>query len=377
MRILQVSPYFHPYVGGQERYVRNLARALVNRGHAVEVFTSNFPKWKEHELVDGVEVRRFDVISRPLNNPISSTLFVHLLRHCKRFDIVHAHNEHAAPSLYCALAKSYGNFPLIVTCHGRLRFDHFAKDLIERVYSKTLGARLLKKADKVITLSNSDKKYLLSLGVPLEKLSVIPNGVDLSEYDFQHNDLPKEIIFGGKRLVLFVGPILERKGPQLLIQAIPLIIEEHPDTVFVFVGGGNFKEEAEKLSRKLHVEKYAYFTGYVPEGQLRCLYQHSNIFVLPSFSEGFPYAVLDAMAFSKPVVSTILPCLKEYLSESALLVPPGDFKTLADAVISLLDDRKLAKELGARGRRLIETRFNWDVVVRKVLDVYAEALNSK
>lgn len=375
MKILQVSPYFHPYVGGQERYVKNLAQALVKHGHQVEVSTSNFPKWKKCELVDGIKIRRFDVIGRPLNNPISPTLFFHLLKHCKHFDIIHTHNEHAAPSLCCAIAKSHRNFPLVVTCHGQLKFDDFAKDLIETVYSKTLGARILRKADKIITLSDSDRKYIHSLGVPREKIKLIPNGVDLAEYNFRHNDPPRGMIFEGKRIVLFVGPLLKRKGPQVLIQAIPLIIREHPDTVFVFVGGGDFKEEVEKLSRKLHVEKYTCFTGYIPEGQLSYFYQRSDIVVLPSFSEGFPFTVLDAMAFSKPVVSTLLPCFKECLSESAFLVPPGDFEGLAHAVISLLGDRKLAIELGARGHRLIETKFSWNAIVKKILEVYYEVGN--
>ena len=74
MRILQVSPYFHPYVGGQERYVGNLARALVNRGHVVEVLTSNFPKRKECEVIDGIQIRRFNFLWKPLNNPISPSL---------------------------------------------------------------------------------------------------------------------------------------------------------------------------------------------------------------------------------------------------------------------------------------------------------------
>jgi glycosyltransferase involved in cell wall biosynthesis len=374
MKVLQVSPYFHPYVGGQERYVRCLARALVDRGHTVEVFTSNFPNGKEYEVIDGIQVRRFNFLCRPLNNPITPMLLFSLIRHCKDFDIIHAHNEHAAVSQYCALAKSYSNVPLVVTCHGQLKFDHFAKDLIEHSYSKTLGAKLLKKADKVITISDSDKNYVHSLGVPLEKIRVIPNGVDLTRYNFQHIDPPKRMIFEGKQVVLFVGPLLKRKGPQVLIQTIPLIVKEHPDVVFVFVGGGNFKVEMEKLSRTLHVEKYTHFTGYIPENLLYNLYQRADVFVLPSFSEALSYTILDAFIFSKPVVSTLIPCIKDYLSGYALLVPPGDSEALAHAVVSLLSDKKLAKKLGEKGRRLVETCFKWDVIVEKILQIYHELL---
>jgi len=377
MRILQVSPYFPPYVGGQERYVRSLAKGLADRGHKVTVFTSNFPKGKKNKDIDGIEVRRFDFLCRPLNNPIFPTLAFQLIKHCKNFDIIHTHNEHTFTSQCCSLAKSYSKVPLVVTCHGQLRFDQLAKDLIERTYSKTLGARLLKKADMVIAISDSDKKHIHSLGVPMEKIRVIPNGVDLARYSFEPNDPPERMIFEGKQVVLFVGPLLKRKGPQVLIQAIPLITKENPDVVFVFVGGGNFKEETEKLSQTLNVEKYTCFTGYVSEDQLHYLYQRSDVFVLPSFSEALSFTILDAFVFSKPVVSTQIPCIKDYLSGTALLVQPRDFKALARAVVNLLSDKKLARELGARGRRLVETHFRWDIVVRKVLEVYCEALNNQ
>ncbi len=377
MRILQVSSYFYPYIGGQERYVRNLARGLLDRGHTVEVLTSNFPKSKKNETIDGMEVRRFDFVCKPLNNPISPMLLFHVTRHCREFDLLHCHNERAAVSLYCALTKSWSNLPLILTCHGHARFDQLARFsyLIERAYSTTLGARILRKADKVVAISDSDKEYVSSLGVPLEKIRVIPNGVDLTQYNFQGSDLPKGLMIEGKQVILFVGPLIKRKGPQVLVQAIPLIVEENPDAFFVFVGKGNFKEEVEKLSRKLGVERYTHFTGYIPENQLHYLYQQSEVFALPSIGEALAYTILDAFVFSKPVVSTLIPCIKDYLSDSALLIQPEDFKALAEAVLCLLNDKKMAKELGKKGRRLVETRFTWNAVVNQVEGIYKEILN--
>jgi len=377
MRILQVSPYFHPYVGGQERYVRSLARALVDRGHHVEVLTSNFPRGEKCEVIDGIRVRRFDILCRPLNNPVCRMLPFHMTKCYEDFDVVHIHNEHAATSLYYTILRSHRKIPLVATCHGQLKFDNFAKDLTERVYNRIVGSRVLRKADKVIALSNSDKKYLISLGVPLEEISVIPNGVDLAKYNFQQDDRPKSLLFDGKQVVLFVGPLLKRKGPQILVRAIPLIIRGHSDVVFVFVGKGNFKEETKKLAKRLDVKQYTYFTGYLSDGQLDYLYRRSDVFVLPSISEGLPYTVLDALAFSKPIVSTSLPSLKEYLGTSALLVPPRDFEALAHAVTSLLDDEGLCRALGVKGHRLVETYFRWDVVVEKVLDVYHEVLDAQ
>jgi len=376
MRILQVASYFHPYVGGQERYVRCLARGLVDRGHEVTVFTSNFPKSKTHEILDGIDVNRFNFLCKPLNNPISPALLFQLIKHGKDFDVIHCHNEHAAVSQYCALTKPLSKLPLIITCHGLLRFNNPAKDLFERAYSKTLGANLLRGANKVVTISDSDKEYVHSFGVPLEKIEVIPNGVDVARYNYQRNDLPEWMLFEGKQMILFVGPVIKRKGPQVLVQAIPKIVKENPDVVFVFAGKGAYKEEVEKLSQTLHVEKYTRFLGYVPDDQLHFLYQRSEALVLPSFSEALSYTILDAFVFSKPVISSLIPCIKDYLSETALLVQPGDSEALANAVLHLLHDRELARELGAKGRRLVETRFTWDVVVHRVEEIYREVLNS-
>jgi len=335
MKILQVAPYYYPYIGGQERYVRSLARALAARGHEVKVLTSNFPKSKNCEVMDGIEVRRFKPLCKPLNNPISPALFFHIVRECKGFDVIHCHNEHAALSLYSAWAKSRLKIPLIITCHGQLRFDHPIKDLFERVYSKTIGSMLLKRADKVIVISQSDKKYICSLGVPVENIEVIPNGIDPSYFnDNMRSNVNEELNFKGKKVILFVGPLIKRKGPQVLVQAIPFVVKEYSNLLFVFVGTGNFK----------------------------------------SFSEALSYTILDAFMFSKPVISTQIPCISDYLSETAILTPPGDYKSLAKAILQLLDEPNMAKEYGRKGRELIETSLRWDLVVDRIEAVYTDVL---
>jgi len=375
MKILQVSPYFYPFIGGQERCVQSLGRALVKLGHEVVVFTSNFPKGKKYEVIDGIKVYRFDMLSKPLGNPIIPGMLSSLIKKCGEFDVIHVHNEHSFASNICALVKTYFKMPLIVSCHGQLKFDSSFKDLIERIYSKTVGSLVFKKADRIIALSNLDKEYVSSLGIQPDKISVIPNGVDLSRY---HNPMPlklRDFDFEGKRVVLFVGPIIRRKGPHILIQAIPKIVKDFPDVVFLFVGEGNFKEEAEKLASILHVEKWTHFTGRISDLKLAQAYRRSDFFVLPSFSEGVPYSILDAYVFSKPVVSTLTPCIAEYLVNNALLIPTGDVDALASAIRLLLTDEKLAKKLSENGRRLVEMRFNWDVVVKRILQVYNEVIN--
>ena len=375
MRILQISPHFHPFVGGQERYVRCLGEALVDRGHEVAVFTSNFPGSKKHEVIDGMEVYRFDTLLKPLGNPVTPGMVSFMIKKCGEFDVTHVHNEHSFVSNLCTLVKPYAKMPLVVSCHGQLNFDRSVKDLIERFYSKTLGTLVFKQADRIIAISNSDKQYISSLGVSPNKISVIPNGIDLSKH---HNPMPigsTEFDFEGKKVVLFVGPIIRRKGPHILIQSILRIVKDFPNVVFLFVGGGDFKKEAEKMAQNFHIEKYTHFTGPISSLKLAQAYQRSDIFVLPSFSEALSYSILDAYAFSKPVVSTLTPCVSEYLNDTALLVPTGDVGALASAVKLLLMDEKLAKKFGDKGKKLVETCFTWEAVVKKILEIYDEVAN--
>jgi len=375
MKILQVSPDFYPFIGGQERYVQCLGRALVKLGHEVVVFTSNFPRGKKHEVIDGIKVYRFDMLSRPLGNPITPGIVSALIKKCGEFDVIHVHNEHSFASNICVLVKNYFKMSLIVSCHGQLRFDNPFKNLIERIYSKTLGVMVFKKADRIIAISSLDKEYISSLGISPDKISVIPNGVDLSKYPNPMHLRPRDFDFVGKHVVLFVGPIIRRKGPHILIQAIPKIVKDFLDVVFLFVGEGNFREEAERLARRLHLEKWIHFTGRISDLKLAHAYQRSDIFVLPSFSEALSYSILDACVFSKPVVSTLTPCVAEYLVNNALLVPPGDVDALTSAIKLLLTDEKLAKKLGENGRRLVEARFTWDAVVKRILQVYNEVMS--
>ena len=375
MRILQISPHFHPFVGGQERYVRCLGRALADLGHEVVVFTSNFPKSKKHEVIDGMEVYRFDILLQPLRNPVTPGMFSFIIKKCGDFDVTHVHNEHSFVSNLCTLVKTYFKIPLVVSCHGQLNFDRYAKDLIERFYSKTLGTMVFKQADRIIAISNSDKEYISSLGVSPNKISVIPNGIDLSKY---HNPMPvgsTEFDFEGKKVILFVGPIIRRKGPHILIESISKIVKDFPNVVFLFVGGGDFKKETEKMAQNLHIEEYTHFTGPISNLKLAQAYQRSDVFVLPSFSEALSYSILDAYAFSKPVVSTLTPCVSEYLNDTALLVPTGDVDALASAIKLLLMDEKLAKKFGEKGKKLVETCFTWEAVVKKILEIYDEVAN--
>jgi len=154
-------------------------------------------------------------------------------------------------------------------------------------------------------------------------------------------------------------------------------VKEHRDVRFVFTGDGDFKEKAFEIANHLNVEDFVCFTGRLTEEELYQAYQLSELVVLPSVSEGVPTSILEAFAFFKPVISTKIPGVQDYFGEVAHLVNPRSVGELSSAIITLLDDGKLAKRIGEMGRELVEKYFTWDVVAAKILEVYYNVLNNE
>jgi len=379
--VLEVSPYYPPFTGGIEKYVQHLSHRLLEYGCNITVFTSNEPRTKSFEIVDGIRIRRFGTVCRPLRNPLTPSMLSSLIRNGSQFDVVHAHGEYQFPTIFCSFAKVTNDFPFVITNHGQLSFGDGAKDVLVKIYRKTFSRRIYNKADAIVALSPSDRNYLLSLGIDSEKISVIPNAIDISRVNsFGHEaytSLTHKFKLDGKRVILFVGPIVKRKGVNTLIRAIPQIIQNNHDVVFVMAGEGAFKSKAMTLARLLEVEEHVCFTGFLTEEELYKAYKLSDIFVLPSLSEGVPTTILEALVFSKPVISTRIPGVEDYFNDVCYLVSPRNVDDLAFAINKLLEDEKLARRLGSAGKKMIEKEFAWDAVARRTFELYEKVLGTR
>ena len=137
------------------------------------------------------------------------------------------------------------------------------------------------------------------------------------------------------------------------------------------MGSGENLSDARALAKDLDVESHVVFTGRLPFVELMQAYCSSDLFVLPSLSEGLPTSILEAMYFGLPVVSTDIPGVRDHFSDFALLVPPSDEHALADAIHALLDDEDLAKSISRRGKALVVSRYTWDQVTREYETLYS------
>jgi glycosyltransferase involved in cell wall biosynthesis len=175
-----------------------------------------------------------------------------------------------------------------------------------------------------------------------------------------------------------VGRLYHRKGLEILLHAIPPVLKEFNNVKFVISGKG-FKQKEESLrnlAKELNIEDHVKFLGYVPDEKLPRLYSTSDIFVLPAIYENFPFAILEAQSTGLPVISTRVGGIPEFLvdNENGFVINPGDSTQLTQKVLTLLQNPKLAKEMGDCGRKRIEEKFDWRIITGQVIDLYYKLL---
>lgn len=375
MRVLQVASYFYPHMGGLETHVYNLSKSLVRRGHEVAIYASNIPPCERRESLDGIEVRRYDPVCEIMGNPIVPSMLGALLK-ARDFDIVHAHDEHALTANLAALKRSLDGRPLIVTSHGRLSLNGLAEKILLHLYERTMMRLTFRYADGVIALSESDRRYISGLGTDSNKIRVIPNAIDPSRYELAVDKESFLARYGleGRRLILYTGQLLWRKGVQYLIDAMPEVLGEIRDARLVILGEGEYGRELLRRVRERRLQDYVLFLGRASEEELMAAFSSCDVFVLPSLVEGLPTVVLEAMFFGKPVVAAAIPGVVDYFNKTAYIVPPGSVKGLSEAIVDVLSDRGSAVRRGGDGRRLVEERFTWKRVINSVISMYEEKI---
>lgn len=378
MKILQFVPYFLPYPGGQERYIYNLSKYLVKKSHEVHIITSNFPKSKKFEEIEGITVERYNPLARPLRNPIVPK-FLLIPKRFKEFDVIHVHNEHAFSSMIAAYAKKKQNFPLVLTNHGKLIFGNYIADKIERTYMKHVGKRIFEMSDAIVVNSESDKNFVASIAPKaFERVYVLHNAIDprsLEEKLKKANAMNFDEIKSDFK-VLYVGVLVKRKGVEWLIKAMKIIREKTSyDIKCILVGNGPEKRYFENLVRRYDLSDTVIFTGRVSDEKLMWLYNNSDIFVLPSLSEVCTTSILEAMYFGLPVIATDIPGNRDHFKDVAILVPPKDDKSLASSILRLLKNEDLAKQLSKAGRKLVEKKYTWNKVAKEYEKLYTKIID--
>lgn len=375
MRILQVAPYFPPYLGGQENYIYNLSKKLVERGHEVHVLTSNYPKTISNEIMDGISIERKNIIFRPLRNPISWGTFS-VGKISDQFDVVHMHNLYAFSSLVTAYHKKKLDFPLVLTCHGKLDFGANYKDMIVNFYSEQIAYKVMENVNVITLLSSTQGKYMVSNFPKISgKIKIVPNAIDINffeEYD-TNNDLKSKTPF----TFLYVGQLIKRKGLKWLIRAFKIVNHENSNVKLILVGDGDHRGYFERMVNDYGLNDKIDFMGRIDDKSIIAdIYKTSDVFVLPSLSEGLPTVILEAMFFRLPVIATNIMGIKEHFEDYANLVPPMNDKELADAMIKMCDKNNLSnyQKKSIKFKEVIKTSYSWEYVAKQFEKIYLKLI---
>ena len=303
MKILQITPYFLPHTGGIERYVGNLSKYLVKKGHDVEIYTSNIPRTKKIEIIDGTKIRRFTSIAEPLRNPLVPAFIFPHKDEIKKFDLIQVHLLYSSAAIFGHILKKVDNKPLILTHHGQMKFGDRYRNFIVRMYEKLIFSWLLKNADHAVVLSDSDAKFIASFGMDRNRISVIPNAICVEDFSY-HNTIDTSDFIIKYKLentvpILFVGELSARKGIIYLIKAFSILnsIELGSKVKLLIVGSGDQLETIRKAIIEYKMEDTVIFLEKISFVDLIKAYKSSKMLIVPSLSEGLPTVILEAYYF--------------------------------------------------------------------------------
>lgn len=372
--------YFHPHVGGIESHSYNLTKELARRGHEVHVVTSRTPRdTPSSEDVEGIRVHRLPSSMTIYNAPVLRGL----ARKLRQLDVDMVHTHLPSPYVACvsATVARLRRIPSVLTYHNDILAQDGIFSLMAGAYNASLGRMLLDSVNRIICTSRGYAYSSSYLSSYLDKVVAIQNGVDTEFFHPGVDGSPVKELFGD-RIVLFVGSLAHThsyKGVEFLVRAAHYIRPTFPDARIVVVGSGPLKRPLEAMARRQGVGDMVRFVGHVPRDELPRYYAAASVKVLPSVSraEGFGLALLEAMACGKPVVGTNVGGIPFFVrdGENGFLIPPRDPKAIAQAVIEILSDQTLARELGLQGRALVEREYCWRTMVDETEKVYHQILS--
>jgi len=217
------------------------------------------------------------------------------------------------------------------------------------------------------------------LDVPEEKIRIIPNGIDEEEF----TPIPDGDIFREKygikdELVLFTGRLATNKGLLTLIESIPKVLEEFPDTTFALVGEDEgMKSKIIKKAKKLDVRDSLLITGYIEDYDVfKSAYSAADVYVLPSEYEAFGIVLLEAMMCETPCIGTKVGGVPEVIEDekTGYILDYERSEQLSKNIIHLLDDVQKRRMLGKAGRERVLQKFTWEKVAQQISNVYSELI---
>lgn len=277
------------------------------------------------------------------------------------FDLIHANSFPAA--VHTSIAAKLSGTPIISVVHDIAPFSQISR-------------RLLKISDVIVAVSQSTAKNLIKLGVPENKIKVIYNGFDFSEWETIPNGR-KPRPDGGE--LLYVGQIEPRKGIDILLSAFKLVLKSKPEATLSIIGedmveGGRLTNKYRKMAEELGISKSVAFKGYMMD--VTPEYMNKDVFILPSRVEPFGRVLVEAMSAGLPVVASDVGGIPEIIpdEDKGVLVPVDNHQALAEAVLKVLDAGGRASMMAKNGRKYVMENFSMERQISSYMDLYRKTV---
>ncbi len=358
------------------------ARALRDLGVQVRVLTPHAPGSRVREEVEGIEVirarylwpERWEILleeggglpaiwrrsrrARLAFLPFFGALTVAVMRHARDCDVIHAHWTLSAMAAW--LAQGVHRRPIVLTVHGS---DVFQAPRLPLVGGLTRAT--LRRCRRVIAVSAALAEATVALGLPPERMEVLPDGIDVDR--FTPGPAARE------PLLLFVGSLIERKGAQHLLDALPDIAARFPEVRLAIVGDGPQRSALEQQARALGLADRVEFVGFQSQAQIAVWMRRARLFVLPSLEEALGIVLLEALASGTPCVASRVGGIPEVVTpEVGRVVPPADPASLSQAIVSVLADPQAWAAMHQRARpHVLANCYTWRKVALRLQAIYA------
>lgn len=392
MRVLMLSWEYPPHVvGGLGRHVADIVPALAQEGVSIHLVT---PRWAGGDPLEqgaNLTVHRVDPEAESGLDFFTSTAKTNARLEavaesiCRTEGLQLIHNHDWLTSFAAISLKNQHKLPLLATVHaterGRAR-GPLGTDLQRAIDHAEWN--LTYEAWRVITCSRYMASEVMDFfGAPADKIDVIPNGV--KAWQFARRDSKDLSAFRARyaapdeSIVLYVGRVVAEKGLQVLVEAVPLVLAEHPNAKFIVAGTGFLLPTLQKRAAELGVASKIYFTGFIPDEDRDGLYRVASCAVFPSLYEPFGIVALEAMAAKVPVVVSLAGGLQEVVrhSETGITVYPDNPVSLAWGINHTLARPDWARQRAENAYQVVLSEFNWQKIARETVAVYSRIITER
>lgn len=373
LKVVFLINQFHPIIGGAEKQAGMLARQLRSKGLDVKVVTGKWNrKTAKNEILNGIPVHRCFIPWITINGVKKGgsffsmfSFFFYLFKNRGKYDFIQCFqvlNEAFVALLIQRLLKK-----VVIARNGSSGITCDSKMIENYIGGRFKKKFIIKNLKYLIGISRDSANGFIDKGLDRSKVYYIPNGVDLP--------VLKKESYASNNKIIYIGRLSYEKGVDILIDAMGIVSSKYPNVKVDIIGDGPEADKYKALIKRSGIGRNINLLG--EKHNLKSFYLNSDIFVLPSRTEGMSNVLLEAMSYGLPCIATAVGGNKEIIvnGENGFLVKPEMQDGLAESVIELIKDQNLRERIGKNARQTIEEKYSIDMIADRYLEFYKRLYN--